>query len=260
MVRYVAGDIGGTNSRLQLIELPEDNDGEFNQELERVVAEETYPSQKYASLTFIIQKFLEAVRHTAAHNTDRRVRYSCSQRCVCGSIDVLHLTGNTFCRSARTICSLTHCSVHCAFHCTASRGPQFNKDAEPAIACCLAVAGPVRANKSIITNVNWVLDGEEMAQHLNMKRVQIINDVRLSQRHTYKGCTIPQHTTPTNQPATYPLPSTCSLAFVSRSSSVSATGFSPSSVRMSFPSTTCPLQPKPPKPASAQAQASARRT
>ena len=65
MVRYVAGDIGGTNSRLQLIELPEDKgDGQFNQEEERVVAEETYPSQKYASLTFIIQKFLEAVSNT----------------------------------------------------------------------------------------------------------------------------------------------------------------------------------------------------
>ena len=117
MVRYVAGDIGGTNSRLQLIELPVDErDGQFNQELERVVAEETYPSQKYASLTFIIQKFLEA----------------------------------------------------------------YNKDAEPAIACCLAVAGPVRSNKSIITNVNWVLDGEEMAENLKMKKVQIINDVSAS--------------------------------------------------------------------------------
>lgn len=70
MVRYVAGDIGGTNSRLQLIELPEDAvDGQFNQELERVVAEETYPSQKYASLTFIIQKFLEAVSHTTHSHT-----------------------------------------------------------------------------------------------------------------------------------------------------------------------------------------------
>ena len=61
MVRYVAGDIGGTNSRLQLIELFEDELGQFNQEEEVVVAEETYPSQKYASLTFIIQKFLEHV-------------------------------------------------------------------------------------------------------------------------------------------------------------------------------------------------------
>ena len=65
MVRYVAGDIGGTNSRLQLMELPEDQDGQFNQEEERVVAEETYPSQKYASLTYIIQKFLETVSRTA---------------------------------------------------------------------------------------------------------------------------------------------------------------------------------------------------
>jgi len=46
------------------------------------------------------------------------------------------------------------------------------------------VAGPVRSNKSIITNVNWVLDGEEMAEHLNMKKVQIINDVSAA-RHTH---------------------------------------------------------------------------
>ena len=66
MVRYVAGDIGGTNSRLQLLEILVDHgdgDAEYNQEDERVVAEETYPSQKYAPLTFIIQKFLEAASH-----------------------------------------------------------------------------------------------------------------------------------------------------------------------------------------------------
>ena len=62
MVRYVAGDIGGTNSRLQLMELPEEKDGSINQELEAVIAEETYPSQQYASLTFVIQKFLNTVR------------------------------------------------------------------------------------------------------------------------------------------------------------------------------------------------------
>jgi len=80
MVRYVAGDIGGTNSRLQLMELPADEDGAFNQELERVVAEETYPSQKYASLTFIIQKFLEAVRpkpYTHSHSDSHGTRNPC---------------------------------------------------------------------------------------------------------------------------------------------------------------------------------------
>lgn len=43
-------------------------------------------------------------------------------------------------------------------------------------ACCLAVAGPVRANSAVITNVNWVLDGAEMAQQLGIPDVLIIND------------------------------------------------------------------------------------
>ena len=85
MVRYVAGDIGGTNSRLQLMELPQDvGDGQFNQEAERVVAEETYPSQKYASLTFIIQKFLATVSRTTTHTlttaTNARDSHHSTQR------------------------------------------------------------------------------------------------------------------------------------------------------------------------------------
>src|SRR5947209_5058005 len=44
------------------------------------------------------------------------------------------------------------------------------------VAMCLAVAGPVRANRAVITNVNWVLDGAEMAAALNIRDVLIIND------------------------------------------------------------------------------------
>ena len=43
------------------------------------------------------------------------------------------------------------------------------------VACCLAVAGPVRANKATITNVDWKLDGAEMSKQLGIPDVLIIN-------------------------------------------------------------------------------------
>jgi glucokinase len=131
MVRYVAGDIGGTNSRLQLVELPE-TDGGINQELEHVIAEETYPSQQYASLTFIIQKFLAAVSTQTHRQTGRQ------------AASLQRLTAAH--RSRLLI--IADCLLCC--HLLLQHNPA---PAEPAIACCLAVAGPVRANKSIITNV-----------------------------------------------------------------------------------------------------------
>src|SRR5437868_5418188 len=110
MVRYIAGDIGGTNSRLHLMQIIEEkssNNQDNNDEGEELdenrssydemlIAEEVYPSQHYSSLTFIIQKFLS----------------------------------------------------------------KYVKDDDYPIAACLVVAGPVRANKSHLTNVNWILDGD----------------------------------------------------------------------------------------------------
>ena len=114
-VTFIAGDIGGTNSRLQLWQVrPVDDDGEPE---EIKLAEHVYPSQKFASLTFVIDKFLKEVREELS-------------------------------------------SSH-SYH---------------PIACCLAVAGPVRANKAVITNVNWTLDGAEMARQLDIPSVLIIND------------------------------------------------------------------------------------
>jgi glucokinase len=120
MVRYVAGDIGGTNSRLHLMELVESKEGDELGELDEnrssfdeiLVAEEVYPSQHYSSLTFIVQKFLAK-----------------------------YVTDNDY-----------------------------------PVAACLVVAGPVRANKSVLTNVNWTLDGDQMAVELNMRSVRILND------------------------------------------------------------------------------------
>jgi glucokinase len=119
---YIAGDIGGTNSRLQLFRVTPAGllspacSEKATSEHESLLAEETYPSQKFASLTFIISMFLK--------DTAEKLGIG---------------------------------------------------DLQP-IACCLAVAGPVRANKATITNVNWVLDGAEMSRSLNIPDVLIIND------------------------------------------------------------------------------------
>jgi glucokinase len=58
---------------------------------------------------------------------------------------------------------------------TASTLGLAESDIQP-VACCLAVAGPVRANIATITNVNWVLDGAEMSRQLHIPDVLIIND------------------------------------------------------------------------------------
>jgi len=145
MLYYLAGDIGGTNSRLQLWELGSPSNSSSSTastrrpstssssssnhashppvsppsfHSEHLLSERVYSSQQYASLTFVIDKFLREVSNESG-------------------IDL--------------------------------------KDLRPS-ACCLAVAGPVRANKATITNVNWVLDGREMSVSLGIPDLLIIND------------------------------------------------------------------------------------
>lgn len=61
MVLYVAGDIGGTNSRLQLIEISDTPLKNNNTKpTETILAEHTYPSAKYVTLTSIVKEFLQA--------------------------------------------------------------------------------------------------------------------------------------------------------------------------------------------------------
>ena len=60
MVIYVAGDIGGTNSRLQLIEISNIDSSSTNKPSESILAEHTYPSAKYVTLTSIVKEFLQA--------------------------------------------------------------------------------------------------------------------------------------------------------------------------------------------------------
>jgi glucokinase len=51
MSYYLCGDVGGTNSRLQLFELLADG-------TTRQVAKQVYPSRNYAHLSIIIKEFL----------------------------------------------------------------------------------------------------------------------------------------------------------------------------------------------------------
>jgi len=126
-VTYLAGDIGGTNSRLQLFQVKSTaglqspgacDTPRASDHGEQLLHSHTYPSQHFASLTFVIQQFLkECVSETGLSAEELRP-----------------------------------------------------------VACCLAVAGPVRANKATITNVDWKLDGAEMSKHLGIPDVLIIND------------------------------------------------------------------------------------
>lgn len=43
-------------------------------------------------------------------------------------------------------------------------------------AACLAIAGPVIENRSQLTNLAWLLSGERIADELNIKTVELIND------------------------------------------------------------------------------------
>lgn len=79
-VYFLCGDVGGTNSRLQLFELI---DGKAS-----FVAKAVYPSRKHAHLTVIITEFLQ------------------------------------------------ECKV-----------------SEPPLAACMAVAGPVKSNRCLVTNL-----------------------------------------------------------------------------------------------------------
>lgn len=110
---FLVGDIGGTNSRLQLWRSSAEG-------VETLLLERIYPSQKYASLTFVIEKFL---KEAASEAEEAEAGSSCHP-----------------------------------------------------VACCLAVAGPVRANEATITNVSWKLSGAEMSLALHIPDVLIVND------------------------------------------------------------------------------------
>jgi len=47
----------------------------------------------------------------------------------------------------------------------------------PAQSACFAVAGPVRAGKSKISNLPWTIDSRDLMRQLNLKNVGLINDL-----------------------------------------------------------------------------------
>lgn len=53
----------------------------------------------------------------------------------------------------------------------------FLKDQPHTQACCIGVAGPVLDGKVKLTNLSWELDSNEIAQHMKLKNVYLINDL-----------------------------------------------------------------------------------
>eukprot|EP00904_Undaria_pinnatifida_P011444 jgi/Undpi1/742/HiC_scaffold_10.g04206.m1 len=47
---------------------------------------------------------------------------------------------------------------------------------EPPETACIAVAGPVRQNRVVMTNRDWVIDGGEIEERFNIAAVQLVND------------------------------------------------------------------------------------
>lgn len=109
MVLYVAGDIGGTNSRLQLFD--------YTDRYEQLLSENTYPSKKYNSMVEILNIFIQA----------------------CYKTNKIHKS-------------------------------------TPIIACTLAVAGPVNHNTVRLTNLNWVINGDEIESKCHIRKCMIVND------------------------------------------------------------------------------------
>ncbi|MDT7043300.1 glucokinase [Candidatus Nitronereus thalassa] len=48
---------------------------------------------------------------------------------------------------------------------------------EPIEAACFGVAGPITDNRCRATNLPWVIDGNALASHLRIPKVQLLNDV-----------------------------------------------------------------------------------
>ena len=48
---------------------------------------------------------------------------------------------------------------------------------EPIEAACFGVAGPIIDNRCRATNIPWSFDGQKLAQHFNIPKVQLLNDV-----------------------------------------------------------------------------------
>lgn len=117
----LAGDVGGTNSRLMLYEIVDgDTPKQGCKAPGRLLFERVYPNYKYNSMCDVVLKFVSDQKEDAASRGE---------------------------------------------------GPA----AVPKVAC-LAVAGVVTENSCRLTNIDWVINGGEIARAVGMEHVEIIND------------------------------------------------------------------------------------
>jgi glucokinase len=47
----------------------------------------------------------------------------------------------------------------------------------PPLRACFGIAGPVRANRVQMTNLDWLVDGDQLAQRIGAERVLLVNDL-----------------------------------------------------------------------------------
>eukprot|EP01043_Picozoa_sp_COSAG02_P031255 COSAG02_NODE_2031_length_10066_cov_115.646333_3_plen_438_part_00 len=117
----LAGDIGGTNSRLMLYEVEDgDSPKQRCKAPGRLLFEKVYPNYKYDSMSEVVLKFVADQKEDAARRGD-------------------------------------------------------NPASTPTVAC-LAVAGVVAENSCRLTNIDWVINGGEIARAVGIEHVEIIND------------------------------------------------------------------------------------
>lgn len=94
---------------------------------------------------------------------------------------------------------------------------QHNSTGPHPLVITLAVAGPVAGNVSKITNLNWIIDGEEMKKELGVKAVYVMNDVRENRekQHTAKNEKTVKHTFLLRVLIHFYINGFCSVLFVS---------------------------------------------
>src|SRR5690606_13361460 len=51
-----------------------------------------------------------------------------------------------------------------------------HRNEPPISSAVFAVAGPVKANRSILTNSGWIIDGGRLGQTFNLQNVRVVND------------------------------------------------------------------------------------
>jgi glucokinase len=163
MVLFVAGDIGGTNSRLQLWEVS------------GLPAGPTQPQQPYKRTkrhsivrTFIQQQQNKLKEARGGGGGAAMVHQSGVDKPLVVS-NTLHetLLGEETYPSPKyeTLAEIIQLFLNKHKH-----------SKENVYCMCLAVAGPVSSNRATITNLPWVIDGSELSLAFRMECVSLIND------------------------------------------------------------------------------------